>query len=231
MNLIQLLLEGITYKIPNFNFEWEEAIRYPEFKKLGKQAWINIASKGKEVSINSAKDINNTDANKPSSFRLLNKDKQKRTLLQLKSGTVEMPIIAVYPDGHKELLGGNTRLTALMYKNGKATVWMFDVPEDILEKVVNDKIVCDNCGWEWKIKDGGDDLYMCHKCDHNNSPTALENFKDGKKKGKSRPGRVKKSGASCKGSVTDLRKKAKNASGEKAKMYHWCANMKGGKKK
>lgn len=58
-----------------------------------------------------------------------------------------------------------------------------------------------------------------------------ENFKDGKKKGKSRPGRVKKSGASCKGSVTDLRRKAKNASGEKAKMYHWCANMKGGKKK
>jgi len=59
---------------------------------------------------------------------------------------------------------------------------------------------------------------------------AAENFKDGKIKGKSRPGRVKKSGASCNGSVTDLRKKAKNASGEKAKMYHWCANMKGGKK-
>ena len=58
-----------------------------------------------------------------------------------------------------------------------------------------------------------------------------ENFADGKKKGKSRPGRVKKSGASCNGSVTSLRKKAKNASGEKAKMYHWCANMKGGKKK
>lgn len=59
---------------------------------------------------------------------------------------------------------------------------------------------------------------------------AAENFKDGKVKGKSRPGRVKKSGASCNGSVTDLRRKAKNASGEKAKMYHWCANMKGGKK-
>ena len=60
---------------------------------------------------------------------------------------------------------------------------------------------------------------------------ATENFKDGKKKGKSRPGRVKKSGASCNGSVTDLRRKAKNASGEKAKMYHWCANMKSGRKK
>ena len=59
----------------------------------------------------------------------------------------------------------------------------------------------------------------------------FENFADGKKKGKSRPGRVKRAGASCKGSVTDLRRKAKNSSGEKAKMYHWCANMKSGRKK
>ena len=58
-----------------------------------------------------------------------------------------------------------------------------------------------------------------------------ENFADGKKKGKSRPGRVKRSGASCKGSVTSLRAKAKKASGERAKMYHWCANMKSGRKK
>ena len=57
-----------------------------------------------------------------------------------------------------------------------------------------------------------------------------ENFADGKVKGKSRPGRVKRAGASCKGSVTDLRAKARKYSGEKAKMYHWCANMKGGKK-
>ena len=59
----------------------------------------------------------------------------------------------------------------------------------------------------------------------------FENFADGKKKGKSRPGRVKKAGASCNGSVTSLRKRAKASSGEKAKMYHWCANMKSGRKK
>ena len=58
-----------------------------------------------------------------------------------------------------------------------------------------------------------------------------ENFADGKKKGRSRPGRVKRAGASCNGSVTALRKRAKNSSGEKAKMYHWCANMKSGRKK
>ena len=58
-----------------------------------------------------------------------------------------------------------------------------------------------------------------------------ENFADGKRKGKSRPGRVKRSGASCKGSVTSLRAKAKKYGGERGKMYHWCANMKAGKKK
>ena len=58
-----------------------------------------------------------------------------------------------------------------------------------------------------------------------------ENFADGKVKGKSRPGRVKRSGASCAGSVTSLRAKAKKYGGEKGKMYHWCANMKAGKSK
>jgi hypothetical protein len=78
----------------------------------------------------------------------------------------------------------------MLAQNGKATVWAFKVPDEILD----------------------------------------ENFADGKRKGKSRPGRVKRSGASCKGSVTDLRAKARKYGGEKGKMYHWCANMKGGKK-
>ena len=90
----------------------------------------------------------------------------------------------------------------------------------------SNKIVCNKCGWSWNKEDGGDDLYMCHKCGNNNTPHALENFIDGKKKGKSKPGRVKKSGASCKGSKSELRAKAKKYGGEKGKMYHWCANMK-----
>jgi hypothetical protein len=58
-----------------------------------------------------------------------------------------------------------------------------------------------------------------------------ENFADGRVKGRSRPGRVKRAGASCKGSVSDLRARAKRYGGERGKMYHWCANMKSGKKK
>ena len=56
-------------------------------------------------------------------------------------------------------------------------------------------------------------------------------FKEFFEEATSSPGRVKRAGASCKGSVTELRKRAKKYSGEKGKMYHWCANMKSGKKK
>lgn len=55
-----------------------------------------------------------------------------------------------------------------------------------------------------------------------------ENFADGKKPG--RKGLAKRSGVDCKQSVTALRKVAKNSSGEKQRMAHWCANMKSGKK-
>ena len=41
------------------------------------------------------------------------------------------------------------------------------------EEVVGDKIECDNCDWSWDIKDGGDDLYTCHKCWHDNTPKKL----------------------------------------------------------
>ena len=83
------------------------------------------------------------------------------------------------------------------------------------------------------ILDGFHRVYQAKRVGREFIPAKIidENFADGKKKGKSRPGRVKRSGASCNGSVTALRKRAKNSSGEKAKMYHWCANMKSGKKK
>ena len=79
--------------------------------------------------------------------------------------------------------------------------------------------------------DAAELLYYHSATGHYPDDELDENFADGKKKGKSRPGRVKRSGASCKGSVTSLRAKAKKYSGERGKMYHWCANMKGGKKK
>ncbi len=54
---------------------------------------------------------------------------------------------------------------------------MKDLIKKILrESVVDDKIVCDNCGWSWLISDGGDDLYNCHKCGHDNTPKKQSNL-------------------------------------------------------
>jgi hypothetical protein len=38
------------------------------------------------------------------------------------------------------------------------------------EAVTDTEVICDNCGWHWSIKDGGDDLYVCHKCGYDNTP-------------------------------------------------------------
>ena len=45
--------------------------------------------------------------------------------------------------------------------------------DTLTESIIGDKIECDNCDWSWKIKDGGDDLYLCHKCGHDNTPKQL----------------------------------------------------------
>ena len=44
------------------------------------------------------------------------------------------------------------------------------LPNTVNELVTDTEVICDNCGWEWSIKDGGDDLYICHKCGHDNNP-------------------------------------------------------------
>jgi hypothetical protein len=307
-NKVQENAQSLKYTTPKFEEEWKEARRYPEFKRLGKDKWVELAKTGKPVKITSAEDINNTDAHTPSLFKTLNPEKQERALAQLEAGNVEMPIVALYSDGYKELLAGNTRLTAMMGKNGEATVWQFNVPDEINENasysnhidykqkikaltqhmldkgmnivplpkvifkhgdeenakqflgktayynpetmeivlytegrhpkdivrsfshemihhiqnlegrlgnvattntleddhldkieqeanlngtmtfrnwtdslneaIVGNKVVCDGCGWSWNIEDGGKDVYLCHKCGHDNTPLQEKKSKD-----------------------------------------------------
>jgi hypothetical protein len=42
--------------------------------------------------------------------------------------------------------------------------------ESFLKESMQDGIItCDNCGWHWDIVTGGNDPYICHKCNHNNA--------------------------------------------------------------
>ena len=64
---------------------------------------------------------------------------------------------------------------------------------------------------------------------HRPEQNVWENFADGKNPG--RKGLAKRMGVNTKASVSDLRKTAKNSSGEKQRMAHWLANMKSGRNK
>jgi predicted nucleic-acid-binding Zn-ribbon protein len=39
---------------------------------------------------------------------------------------------------------------------------------NIITENEDQTITCEKCGWEWKLSDGGNDPYVCHKCGHDN---------------------------------------------------------------
>jgi len=46
----------------------------------------------------------------------------------------------------------------------------------LFEEFTANKVSCDNCGWSWEIEDGGHDVFICHKCNHDNTPILGEQF-------------------------------------------------------
>ena len=66
------------------------------------------------------------------------------------------------PDGPKKDITPSYK-----YKRGGLYGKMYN------ETVTDTDIICDNCGWTWAIADGGNDLYICHSCGHDNTPNKM----------------------------------------------------------
>ena len=47
---------------------------------------------------------------------------------------------------------------ARMHVDGQDNIVYFFLNESLNESIVGDKIKCDECGWSWGIKDGGNDF-------------------------------------------------------------------------
>ena len=62
--------------------------------------------------------------------------------------------------------------------NLRGTMTFRNWTDSLNEAIVGKKIECDKCGWSWNIVDGGNDLYMCHKCGHDNEPINEKKNKD-----------------------------------------------------
>ena len=63
-----------------------------------------------------------------------------------------------------------TKFNAEKLKNDE----QYTLVGEINEKVEGGKVICDKCGWNWKISEGGSDTYMCHKCGNDNTPNMNE---------------------------------------------------------
>jgi hypothetical protein len=51
--------------------------------------------------------------------------------------------------------------------------------EHLTELITVTDIICNNCGWKWSKEDGGNDLYLCHKCGYDNIPDTLNELGEG----------------------------------------------------
>ena len=115
----------MKYSKPNFEHEWSEALRYREFEKMGKDGWIEKASKDFEISnFKSIEDIlNNVDLD----YDTLDDQKKERFEKSFEEGDVEIPMAVKFSETDYDLLGGNTRLAGLIKNGVNPKIWVVDM--------------------------------------------------------------------------------------------------------
>ena len=115
----------MKYTKPNLEHEWMEALRYREFEKMGKEAWLKLASN--DFDITNYDKIKDVLGNVDLDYDSLEEDKKKRFEEAFKKGEVEIPVAVKFNDGDYDLLAGNTRLAGLISKSINPKIWLIDL--------------------------------------------------------------------------------------------------------
>lgn len=119
------------YIEPNFSVEWKEAIRYPEFKEMGKEGWIRKAKRGLPLKYSQIKNVlGNVNLN----FDSLEEPKKQRFVSAFQSGIIEMPIAVKFSDKDYDLVAGNTRLAGLVGNGVDPQIWVVDLSNQQLNE-------------------------------------------------------------------------------------------------
>ena len=116
------LIKEVRFTKPNFDYEWEEAERYPKLFP-DKQTWLDAVKSGVEVEVDCGMNIQNTDMCETDVD--LEPAKVDRVQKMIDSNNIELPIVMKYK-GKYELIGGNTRLVALKKAGLPTKAWVFN---------------------------------------------------------------------------------------------------------
>lgn len=143
----------MKYSKPNFEHEWSEALRYREFEKMGKDGWLEKASKDFEISnFKSIEDVlNNVDLD----YDTLEDEKKERFEKSFGNGDVEIPMAVKFSDTDYDLLGGNTRLAGLIKNGINPKIWVVDMTKK-KEKEVKETGADSSGSFEGPAFGGGD---------------------------------------------------------------------------
>lgn len=122
--------KDVKYTKPNFQKEWDEAQRYPEFESAGIQGWTKAAEKGSAIKYSQIQDqLGNVDLD----YDSLEGEKKQRFEQAFRQGQIETPIAVKFDDGSYDLVAGNTRLSGLVKNGVDPSIWVVDVKD--LEQV------------------------------------------------------------------------------------------------
>jgi hypothetical protein len=121
INILKEINNTVQYNNPNFKKEWMEAKRYPEFKEMGREKWIELAKQG---NITKYSKIKNVLGNVDLDFEDLEEPKKQRFEKAFENGIIEMPIAVKFDDNDYDLVAGNTRLAGLIKNNIDPNIWI-----------------------------------------------------------------------------------------------------------
>lgn len=155
VNILKEVREDIKFVQPKFDEEWGEAERYPDLFP-DKETWFKAAKFGRMQDIDCSMNIQNTDMC-DGDLDDLAPEKVARAKQILDTGVVELPIVLKLGSTY-ELLGGNTRLTALATYGLPTKAWVIDmskVSETMIREVGEDL----SSAYEFKYIGGSNPTY------------------------------------------------------------------------
>ena len=123
-DILKELKSSIQFSKPNFSKEWDEAERYPEFKEMGKDKWIEVAEDGYVTKLSKIKSVlSNVDLD----FDGLEEPKKERFEQAFEKGIIELPIVVKFGKNEYDLVAGNTRIAGLVKHGINPTVWVVEL--------------------------------------------------------------------------------------------------------